>query len=80
MTPLESQSYDALISVMHYLTSRIRHKEEFLDVMGKLRNVIVCYENYKSGCPTGKHASFCNCQPAIVGVSQPEPLRKDYKR
>lgn len=79
MTQLEEKSYEAFLVIRDFLTAEKQRKWDFLEVMTHLRNMIVNYENYKSGCPTGRHSSFCTCQPAIPGkgITDGQKIRKN---
>lgn len=68
MTPLEKEAMLTCIEVMEMLTGRKVAKWDYMIVLGHLRDTIEHLENCERGCPSGKHAGICTCQPDKPGI------------
>lgn len=66
-THLEARCLDLLVLVAHYLTRNNVKRYEYVDLMGKIRDLISALQARESGCFWGKHFGPCTCRPEKSG-------------
>lgn len=70
MTPLEKEALDTCLEILEvFVANKPLGRNDFMVTIGHLRDTIRHLEARQSGCPTGTHASYCDCKPAILGHS-----------
>lgn len=69
MTPLEEKSLDTFKMILDRFTHpKITHMD-YLDFLGKIREMVMCLEALQSGCASGEHVGYCTCKPGKPGVN-----------
>ncbi len=76
MTLIETQCLAVFRIVIHYLTGPKVTRWEYVDLLGKVRDIIYRLEAMAGGCATGKHFGTCTCRQGVTGVSD----RSKYRR
>lgn len=66
LTPLEAESLACLEDVNEFLTTKPKVLE-FMEMMGRIRDLRKKLLNKQHGCSTGKHSSseYCKCERGL---------------
>lgn len=68
MTAVEKELLQSSEILLAYLTTpRKIHSYEYTDVLGRVRDMVRTLKAIESGCPIGKHFSYCTCVPGHLG-------------
>lgn len=62
MKKILEDTLDVLYEMREVLSMHKIGREQYMEAMNDLRRAIRCLENYKFGCPEGKHAGVCRCK------------------
>lgn len=61
LTALEEEANEVLRNTLNALTGRLIMRETYMELMGKIRDMLTKLENKRGGCPTGRHSIECLC-------------------